>query len=89
MNVIRLMKGVVGGIAVAGGLLLVPISSATAAPPNTGCPVGYQLQPISFLNPSFTGIADNVNHDGKICARPQQTPRGIHFSIMDNTAPSR
>lgn len=89
MNVIRLMKGVVGGIAVAGGLLLIPISSATAAPPNTGCPVGYQLKPISFLGPSFTGIADNVNHDGLICARPQVTPLGTHFSIMDNTAPSR
>ena len=89
MNVIRLTKGVVAGIAVTGGLLLAPASSATAAPPNLGCPTGYQIEPISFLNPSFTGIADNVNHDGLICVRPQVTPLGTHFSITDNTAPSR
>ena len=87
MRVSRFTKAVAVGAAVAGSLVLAPLSSASAAPPNTNCPFGYVKQPITFLNPSFTGVADNVNHDGFICVRGQVTPLGTHFSITDNTAP--
>jgi hypothetical protein len=87
MQVVTLTKFVVAGAAVAGGLVLGSTTSATAAPPNNGCPTGYVLKPVSFLGPNFTGVADNVNHDGFICARGQVTPLGTHFSITDNTTP--
>lgn len=87
MGVNRTTQAVVVGTAVVGGILLGPVSGATAAPPNAGCPKGYQLVSTSFLGPNFTGVADNVNHDGKICVRGQETPLGIHFSVTDNTTP--
>jgi hypothetical protein len=87
MRVNRSIKAVVVGTAVAGGILLAPASSAMAAPPHAGCPTGYQLVSTSFLGPNFTGVADNVNHDGLICVRGQVTPLGTHFSVTDNTTP--
>jgi len=87
MRVNRSIKAVAVGAAVAGAILLAPASSAGAAPPNAGCPTGYQLVSTSFLGPNFTGVADNVNHDGLICVRGQVTPRGTHFSVTDNTTP--
>ncbi len=38
---------------------------------------------MSILGADFTGIADNVNHDGWICIR------GVHGGavFIDNTAP--
>lgn len=35
------------GAVVAGSLVLAPLSSASAAPPNTNCPFGFVKQPIT------------------------------------------
>jgi len=58
--------------------------SAGAGPPGTGCPPGWNLAPVSILGEDFTGVADNVNHDGQICIRGLRNGGGV---FIDNTAP--
>jgi hypothetical protein len=61
------------------------VPAAQAAPTGTGCPRGFTLASVSVLGTDFTGVADNVNHDGLICIRELKSPdRGI---FIDNTAP--
>lgn len=70
--------------ALGAAVLLAPSPASAATPPGTGCPTGFQLAPVSILGNNFTGIADNVNHDGFICLRTLHN--GSHIFI-DNTAP--
>lgn len=64
------------------GLVWAP-ASATAGPPNTGCPKGFYLASVDVLGTDFTGVADNVNHDGMICLKDLANG-GI---FVDNTMP--
>jgi hypothetical protein len=64
--------------------LLVAGQPAGAGPPGTSCPPGWDLAPVSILGSDFTGIADNVNHDGWICIRGLHNGAGV---FIDNTAP--
>jgi hypothetical protein len=56
--------------------------TATAGPPNAGCPKGFSLAPVSVLG-DYQGVADNVNHDGWICLRDV----GDFGIFVDNTVP--
>jgi hypothetical protein len=58
--------------------------AAGAAPAGTGCPPGWDLAPVSILGEDFTGVADNVNHDGQICIRGLHNGAGV---FIDNTVP--
>jgi len=58
--------------------------AAGAGPPGTGCPPGWDLAPVSILGEDFTGVADNVNHDGQICIRGLHNGAGV---FIDNTVP--
>ncbi|MEO6586287.1 MAG: hypothetical protein ABIN90_08305 [Knoellia sp.] len=65
------------------GASLFAASPALAAQ-GTGCPKGFVLAPVSVLGEGFSGVADNVNHDGQICLRSVRPD----FSIfIDNTTP--
>jgi hypothetical protein len=68
-------------LAAAGGVA----APARAAPQNTGCPADFQLEPVSILGEDFTGVADNVNHDGFICIMWFKNREGGVF--VDNTMP--
>jgi hypothetical protein len=60
-------------------------SAAGAGPPHTGCPTAdWSLEPVSVLGANFSGVADNVNHDGLICIKGLRSGAGI---FIDNTAP--
>jgi hypothetical protein len=72
------------GIAVTVAAALVCPSAASATPPHNGCPNGFTLAPVSVLPASFTGTADNVNHDGQICLKT--LANGSH-TVVDNTTP--
>ncbi len=76
------MKRLIAVISAVAGLSVVGVGSA--APANRGCPTGFTLAPVSVLGPDFTGVADNVNHDGLICIRSLKNGGGV---FIDNTAP--
>ena len=79
----RLRLLVVAALPVALACAVVP--AAQAAPTGAGCPNGFTLAPVSVLGTDFTGVADNVNHDGLICIRDLKSAnRGI---FIDNTTP--
>jgi hypothetical protein len=65
------------------GASLFAASPATAAQ-GSGCPKGFDLAPVSVLGAGFSGVADNVNHDGLICLRSVRTDFAI---FIDNTTP--
>jgi hypothetical protein len=71
--------------ALPGALLAAVAPAAHAAPPHGGCPSTFTLAPVSVLGTDFTGVADNVNHDGMICIR--ELPSGKIGIFIDNTAP--
>ena len=61
---------------------------ASSAPPGTGCPVGFQLEPESILGGS-TGQVIDLNNDDLICIRPLPAPpfpEGA-FVFTDNVVP--
>jgi hypothetical protein len=61
-------------------------AAAGAGPPHNGCPTAdWSLEPLSVLGSDFSGVADNVNHDGWICIK--DLPSGIGGVFIDNTAP--
>lgn len=64
------------------GMLAAPGPAVAAQ--GTGCPNGFELQPVSILGTNFSGIADNVNHDGLICIKATD---GGPTIFIDNTAP--
>ena len=70
----------------AGALLLAIALSAPVAQASrgTGCPKGFTLESVEVLGDDFTGVADNVNHDGLICIKPLKSGGGI---FIDNTTP--
>jgi hypothetical protein len=58
--------------------------AAANAAQGTGCPTGFVLQPVSVLGTNYSGIADNVNHDGFICLKRLNSGSA---TFIDNTAP--
>jgi hypothetical protein len=59
--------------------------AAQGAAPGAGCPSTFTLAPVAVLGTDFSGVADNVNHDGLICVR--DLPSGKIGIFIDNTAP--
>ena len=61
---------------------------ASSAPPGTGCPVGFELEPESILG-GFTGKVIDLNNDDLICTRPLPAPPFPEsaFVFMDNVVP--
>jgi hypothetical protein len=62
---------------------MLAMGPAQAAGAGAGCPRGWTLAPVSVLGEDFTGVADNVNHDGLVCIKHLRTT-GVY---MDNVAP--
>jgi hypothetical protein len=56
--------------------------------PNSGCPVGFELAPVSVLGSGFTGVITDVNNDEMICIKTLNGP-GFPgaFIFIDNTTP--
>jgi hypothetical protein len=56
--------------------------------PNAGCPVGFELAPVTVLGPNFSGQVTDVNNDEMICIK---TLKGSGFPgdfiFIDNTTP--
>ncbi len=68
-------------LALAVGASVLAASPASAAQ-GTGCPQGFDLVLASVLGTDFSGVADNVNHDGLICLRFVRPDFAI---FIDNT----
>ena len=78
----RVRRAVLVATLLAAPLSVLVSSPADAAPPNTGCAVGWYLVP-TFIAPVFA-LADNVNHDGLVCTRNLPNEKG--GLLHDNTS---
>jgi hypothetical protein len=59
--------------------------SPTAAAPGSNCPRGFIIASADVvLGTDFTGVVDQVNHDGLVCIRSLTS--GIEI-FVDNTTP--
>lgn len=69
---------------VLGALSIASVSPAVAAP-GSGCPRGFTIASAEeVLGTDYTGVVDQVNHDGLVCIRFLNSGIGI---FIDNTAP--
>ncbi len=67
-----------------GAASLVGVSPAVAAP-GSNCPRGFTIASAEeVLGTDYTGVVDQVNHDGLVCIRILKSGIGI---FIDNTAP--
>lgn len=78
------MRRLIGAAATAVVAVLLLGAPAAAGPAGAGCPPGWELAPVSILGEDFTGVADNVNHDGMICVRDLRNGAAV---FIDNTVP--
>ena len=68
--------------AVTVGAASLALMSPAAADPGSNCPRGFTLGDLSDLGDDYTGIADQVNGDTKICFK--LNPNSGTGSFMDN-----
>lgn len=67
------------------GVASLVAASPAAAAPGSNCPRGFTLASAEVvLGTEFTGVVDQVNHDGLVCIRALKSGIGI---FIDNTAP--